>query len=339
MKRRRRSTSAVGRVVDLVPFMWATAATSYVRTVEILIVRAARGASSRRACPARCSSSRPTKRGRRPARRCSTRRRRRSGLCPMNRRTCISGLAATAAAPFPSAGRRFGVSTAPTPWAFDLCAECRSSSLVVSGRFDQGHTSNHRVVEREQVRTWLHEFQAANPQLGVHEVLDIARMQPSRRAAAARRLVVRRRVLFPLRAGRPAADRLARPVFLLCNRPFFCVKLISAAWTASMGSRPVDVPHSRIALMTQPLIDAESSSMRRSAQITLAPAYLPTTVAAASLAPRGRSRPLLIDIVLGVVRLRVAGDEVGDPQDRRRRRDAPTLNGRRANDKRDTIAS
>ena len=47
----------------------------------------------------------------------------------------------------------------------------------MSGRFDQGHTSNHRVVEREQVRTWLHELQAANPQLGVHEVLDIARMQ------------------------------------------------------------------------------------------------------------------------------------------------------------------
>ena len=72
---------------------------------------------------------------------------------------------------------RFRCLDCPDAVGFDLCAECRSSSLVVTGRFDQGHTSNHRVVEREQVRTWLHELQAANPQLGVHEVLDIARMQ------------------------------------------------------------------------------------------------------------------------------------------------------------------
>jgi hypothetical protein len=78
---------------------------------------------------------------------------------------------------FPIRGAAFRCLDCPDAVGFDLCAECRSSSLVVTGRFDQGHTSNHRVVEREQVRTWLHELQAANPQLGVHEVLDIARMQ------------------------------------------------------------------------------------------------------------------------------------------------------------------
>ena len=78
---------------------------------------------------------------------------------------------------FPIRGAAFRCLDCPDAVGFDLCAECRGSSLVVSGRFDQGHTSNHRVVEREQVRTWLHELQAANPQLGVHEVLDIARMQ------------------------------------------------------------------------------------------------------------------------------------------------------------------
>ena len=78
---------------------------------------------------------------------------------------------------FPIRGAAFRCLDCPDAVGFDLCAECRSSSLVVTGRFDQGHTSSHRVVEREQVRTWLHELQAANPQLGVHEVLDIARMQ------------------------------------------------------------------------------------------------------------------------------------------------------------------
>ena len=78
---------------------------------------------------------------------------------------------------FPIRGAAFRCLDCPDAVGFDLCAECRGSSLVVTGRFDQGHTSNHRVVEREQVRTWLHELQAANPQLGVHEVLDIARMQ------------------------------------------------------------------------------------------------------------------------------------------------------------------
>ena len=78
---------------------------------------------------------------------------------------------------FPIRGAAFRCLDCPDAVGFALCAECRGSSLVVSGRFDQGHTLNHRVVEREQVRTWLHELQAANPQLGVHEVLDIARMQ------------------------------------------------------------------------------------------------------------------------------------------------------------------
>ena len=78
---------------------------------------------------------------------------------------------------FPIRGAAFRCLDCPDDVGFDLCAECHSSPLVVTGRFDQGHTSNHRVVEREQVRTPLHELQAANPQLGVHEVLDIARMQ------------------------------------------------------------------------------------------------------------------------------------------------------------------
>jgi len=78
---------------------------------------------------------------------------------------------------FPIRGAAFRCLDCPDDVGFDLCAECHSSPLVVTGRFDQGHTSNHRVVEREQVRTPLHELQAANPQLGVHEVLDIAGMQ------------------------------------------------------------------------------------------------------------------------------------------------------------------
>ena len=32
-------------------------------------------------------------------------------------------------------------------------------------------------VYRPQVRTWLHDLQALNPQLGIHELLDVARLQ------------------------------------------------------------------------------------------------------------------------------------------------------------------
>ena len=65
------------------------------------------------------------------------------------------------------------------------------------------------------MRTWLHELQAANPQLGVHGVLDIARMQLQAAATAALLLVVRRRSFSRYGPGDPP-HRLARPVFLLC---------------------------------------------------------------------------------------------------------------------------
>lgn len=78
---------------------------------------------------------------------------------------------------FPIRGNAFRCLDCPDAVGFDLCGECRTSSPHVVGRFEQGHSPSHRVVEREQVRTWLHELQAANPQLGVHQVLDLARMQ------------------------------------------------------------------------------------------------------------------------------------------------------------------
>ena len=105
---------------------------------------------------------------------------------------------------FPIRGAAFRCLDCPDAVGFDLCAECRSSSLVVTGRFDQGHTSNHRVVEREQVRTWLHELQAANPQLGVHEVLTSrgCSSKPPRR----RRPTTRRPTTSPF----PATGRATR---------------------------------------------------------------------------------------------------------------------------------
>ena len=146
---------------------------------------------------------------------------------------------------FPIRGNAFRCLDCPDAVGFDLCGECRTSSPHVVGRFEQGHSPSHRVVEREQVRTWLHELQAANPQLAVQQSvtpqpMDAAAMMqammagaagaaaaaaggppgpgprahaaPGRRAAAARH-VVGRRVLLALRAGRPAADGLAFPFF------------------------------------------------------------------------------------------------------------------------------
>ena len=78
---------------------------------------------------------------------------------------------------FPIRGNAFRCLDCPDAVGFDLCGECRTSSPHVVGRFEQGHAPSHRVVEREPVRTWLHELQAAHPRLGVHQVLDLARMQ------------------------------------------------------------------------------------------------------------------------------------------------------------------
>ena len=55
------------------------------------------------------------------------------------------------------------------------CGGGGSPSTTVAGRFGQVHTSAHRMVEQPRPMTWIHTLQAAHPELGVHEVIDLVR--------------------------------------------------------------------------------------------------------------------------------------------------------------------
>ena len=58
---------------------------------------------------------------------------------------------------------------------FDLCDACHNSPAV-GGRFGQAHTPAHRLVERAQERTWIHEVQRAHPELTIHQIIELAQM-------------------------------------------------------------------------------------------------------------------------------------------------------------------
>lgn len=76
---------------------------------------------------------------------------------------------------YPIRGRAFRCCECPEAIGYDLCELCHGSAGC-RGRFGQAHRPEHRMEERPQEVTWLHHLQAANPQLGIRQILAMAQL-------------------------------------------------------------------------------------------------------------------------------------------------------------------
>lgn len=88
------------------------------------------------------------------------------------------GIGCDACGAYPICGRAFRCCDCPEQIGYDLCESCHraDNSGLSRGRFGQAHRPEHRMEERPQERTWLHVVQAANPTLGVREILTLSAM-------------------------------------------------------------------------------------------------------------------------------------------------------------------
>ena len=76
---------------------------------------------------------------------------------------------------YPIRGRAYRCCECPEAIGYDLCELCYGSAGC-RGRFGQAHRPEHRMEERAQEVTWLHHLQAANPQLGIRQILAMAQL-------------------------------------------------------------------------------------------------------------------------------------------------------------------
>ena len=80
----------------------------------------------------------------------------------------------------PITGRCFKCLDCPDAVGYDLCDECHALPVGADegpGRFGQHHTPDHRMEERPQEITPLHELLRAHPELSMQEIFAFVAMQ------------------------------------------------------------------------------------------------------------------------------------------------------------------
>ncbi|CAL8468593.1 g8133 [Coccomyxa elongata] len=77
---------------------------------------------------------------------------------------------------YPIVGKRYQCLDCPERVGFDLCKACYERRSNVHGRFNQHHTSEHRMREVAVTPNILHILQAANPDMDMSQILNMMQM-------------------------------------------------------------------------------------------------------------------------------------------------------------------
>lgn len=77
---------------------------------------------------------------------------------------------------YPIRGKRYKCMDCPEAIGFDLCGPCHELGRATFGRFNQKHTAGHRMELQQPRYHFMHQLQAANPNMTSRQLMELIRI-------------------------------------------------------------------------------------------------------------------------------------------------------------------